>query len=78
MSGEIIATRGLFIRLSVLAKLCQSPGRRFARLFGGRAVVTTDDLDAWIRKDIGIGVAPPRDHRAACYRKMLEPGQPLL
>ena len=81
MSDGRLAARGRFPRFPGLEKLCQISGQKLgqylARLLRGRPIVPVDELDDWLKRDIGIDATMPRDRRTEHYRKMLKAGQPL-
>jgi len=74
MSDGILAARGRFPRRRGLETLCLF----LLRISSVRRVVAADELDDWLKRDIGAAGAPPQDRLAAHYRKMMEHGQLLL
>lgn len=74
MSERKLASPGRFLRLGGLERYCQF----LVRALASRAAVPADELDDWLKRDIGVEVTPPRDPRDALYRNMHRRGQPLL
>lgn len=73
MSDGKSASRGRFPRLRVLKRLWAG----LLRTVSGHRMVPADELDDWLKRDIGVHAASPPDRLTTHYRNINRSGQPL-
>lgn len=74
MSDAILAAHGRFPRLRGLDRLYEF----LLRIPSVQRVVPADELDDWLKRDIGAASALPQDRLTLHYRTMMRHGQPLM